>query len=562
MLGAAVKADSIASLVVDVRVQLLVTIFPKLSKDLIHGLSTGKFINSTPLMNKEGCKIPLIFNDLFISIFDTNGFLRSNINYEAVATLRQLLELCYKFEVPFTEEQELVAHQKFIDVDKSVKTESFPSSIFRARYEFQRLLPIGVGTVIPRHSNGKTNTKGIDNMSKRSTWRFNTKLYESYSAVFPHISLFSKSVMPTSSKLAVVPKDSRGPRSICMEPHERMYVQQGYMHVLYDHIENVSPAKGYINFTDQEINRKLAYTSSIDGAYATIDLKDASDMVSNTLLQKLCSGSEWDEIFQSTRSSTTSTLHGTIELKKFAPMGSALCFPVEAMVFYAIARTVTDEVYVYGDDIIVPTCSAREVMSALEGYGLVVNRDKSFMHGSFRESCGAYYHNGHDISIVQCKSLEPLSLIQFVNDMYARYNNELLHENLTDWLESYLGYILPRSDKSCCPPGFIRGKVYLNDVFFRQRFNKDLQYKEIRVLQPGTVPIESDVSDDLLYHDALVSMTPYLSLEERDFCRVVNSFLNKRYNGFGAIQFRMASTFVKTKKKLKFTWVSPYAYKA
>jgi len=59
-------------------------------------------------------------------------------------------------------------------------------------------------------------------------------------------------------------------------------------------------------------------------------------------------------------------------------MGSATTFPIEAFCFWAIAasciaekrgmdlREATALVYVYGDDIIVPTDLAEDVMAALE----------------------------------------------------------------------------------------------------------------------------------------------------------------------------------------------------
>jgi hypothetical protein len=125
-----------------------------------------------------------------------------------------------------------------------------------------------------------------------------------------------------------------------------------------------------------------------------------------------------------TRKVDISELGVTIELSKFASMGSALCFPMEAMVFLAVVfvgiekaldRPVTmkdvkslhGSVRVYGDDIIVPTDYARDVVAALEAFGFKVNTNKSFWTGLFRESCGAEYYQGVDVSVVRMRRLFP-----------------------------------------------------------------------------------------------------------------------------------------------------------
>jgi len=107
-------------------------------------------------------------------------------------------------------------------------------------------------------------------------------------------------------------------------------------------------------------------------------------------------------------------------------MGSALCFPIEAMVFTtviflgiqnALRRPLTKkdiksfkgQVRVYGDDIIVPVVYVADVVRALESFGFRVNTSKSFWTGKFRESCGKEYYDGEDVSIVRVRSLLPTS---------------------------------------------------------------------------------------------------------------------------------------------------------
>lgn len=138
--------------------------------------------------------------------------------------------------------------------------------------------------------------------------------------------------------------------------------------------------------------------------------------------------------------------HGVITLTKFASMGSALCFPIEAMVFLTavyvgieqeLNRHITRKdvlslagsVRVYGDDIIVPAEYVRSVIRVLESLGFKVNNDKSFWNGKFRESCGGDYYAGEDVTPVRVRRLFPLSrddvnevesLVALRNHMYFR----------------------------------------------------------------------------------------------------------------------------------------------
>jgi len=105
-------------------------------------------------------------------------------------------------------------------------------------------------------------------------------------------------------------------------------------------------------------------------------------------------------------------------------MGSALTFPIEAMVFATIIflgiesdlntqlNHSTIDLYrgrvrVYGDDIIVPVEHVRSVVGLLETFGFRVNLGKSFWTGKFRESCGKEYYDGEDVSIVRVRTLLP-----------------------------------------------------------------------------------------------------------------------------------------------------------
>jgi hypothetical protein len=232
-----------------------------------------------------------------------------------------------------------------------------------------------------------------------------------------------------TAKVVAVPKDSRGYRLISCEPLEVQWVQQGLGKKMMTHLESHWKTKGFVNFTDQNVNRLLALRGStgyrgfyhprtgktVPGsseAWATLDMKDASDRVSLNLVK---------EIFRlkpgllsaliATRSTRTTLPDGrTIELKKFAPMGSCLCFPVEAFVFWTLCvgilvvhgglspKKARKSVYVYGDDIIVARQHCHWLLRFLESFELKFNISKCCTEGFFRESCGCDAYQGVDVT--------------------------------------------------------------------------------------------------------------------------------------------------------------------
>jgi len=206
------------------------------------------------------------------------------------------------------------------------------------------------------------------------------------------------------------------------------YTQQALMEILVDRLERYRPTMGRVNFTDQTVNQSMALKSSVNGRYATIDLKDASDRVSARLVgEMLSSQPTFRELVFATRSLRADVPgHGIHPISRFASMGSALCFPIEAMVFYTIVvsaihragrlpftrrglERASSGVRVYGDDIIVPVEYVPAVISELEWFNLRVNTNKSFYSGKFRESCGLDAFNGVPVTPVYARRLLPQS---------------------------------------------------------------------------------------------------------------------------------------------------------
>jgi hypothetical protein len=242
------------------------------------------------------------------------------------------------------------------------------------------------------------------------------------------------------AKLIAVPKDSRGPRLICVHPAEAIWLQQGLRRELERTItlHRSSPGpwpRGRIWFDDQSVNGRIALKSSLTRRYATLDMKEASDRISDVLLQVLfgrkykyfgcCRAQE----FIIPSSGGFANIRGM--MNSYAPMGNATTFPVQSLVFWSICVASMQyhgfhqpgAVFVFGDDIIIPTECAQIVINDLESFGLLVNRSKSFWQGGFRESCGVDAFNGVDVTPVRWKTTldaEHLSGMQSLSDLAMR----------------------------------------------------------------------------------------------------------------------------------------------
>lgn len=241
------------------------------------------------------------------------------------------------------------------------------------------------------------------------------------------------------SELRFVPKDMRKSRSMCMEPNSFMYFQQLVKNQLYEAI-TAGPLRGRIPLYDQGVNRRLAIYGSETNRVDTIDLSAASDSVHVDLVRAIFPR-KWLYYLLATRTHKVRVPDGTVvEVLKFAPMGSALCFPVQSLIFTTVViynmmtkagwiRSMADKVNqgsvkkflryhvasgplsnedsrsdfeafsVFGDDIICDSKVTDDVTDVLTSLGFVVNTSKSFIGlQASRESCGVFANRGNDVT--------------------------------------------------------------------------------------------------------------------------------------------------------------------
>jgi hypothetical protein len=212
-------------------------------------------------------------------------------------------------------------------------------------------------------------------------------------------------------EVVFVPKSVLTWRTISMEPSTLQYFQQGVWGCLDRHMSTHSCISEHVSIHDQSVNRRLASIGSANqGSYATLDLSAASDLVSWELVRHVFRGTPLLAACYATRSRFALLPSGVrIPMKKFAPMGSALCFPIECLIFAAICEYVVRDhgwidkersYSVYGDDIVIAGELAISCQYILGKCGFKLNVPKSYFHYNipFRESCGGEYYAGVDVT--------------------------------------------------------------------------------------------------------------------------------------------------------------------
>jgi hypothetical protein len=424
------------------------TSLPMLDKALIHGLGSGAFVCPSGYKRmtikavrgrEKPSALPYVFYDLFKKVFGDNGELLDNASPGAIAALRQLTGFAYKTKLPYKSEDEARVTSGFVETDAELSAYQFDGDPFTSRMQFY------VEKIFTGYDRSESNRNGPGvtadtefkakleavipatdfTFSRVPSYFFNGNDQFERSdrePVWDHQSLFQQ---PFRAKVLLVPKDSRGPRLISAEPCLQQFMQQGIKDYFVRVLENHPLTKGAVNFADQTINQTVAQLGSLDQSWSTLDLKEASDRISNDLVIKLFQNiPDLLEDLQGTRTSRTILPNGKIlKMNKFAPMGSAMCFPMLATVVYLSTfvclelcgvppSKISEYIRVYGDDIAIRTEYSSVITAALEHVGLKVNIDKSFRNSRFCESCGVDAFDGHDVTPVRLREWIPTTKIE------------------------------------------------------------------------------------------------------------------------------------------------------
>jgi len=411
---------------------------PTLDDALLKGLANGRLERCDFMGFKPFCRrgsLPALLSGFFRRIFHDDGALRAEPDVCAIFAIRQVTRLFKKVELPCSEQRIKAAYERYISNDSEVDwrchRNPYNSVLFDSvagylwaelemlsgrLYRFPGIF--GPGATAERVNRNERYT--IKQWPERAEKSFPSSFFASHREDFGSCDTISYLPVEKEQPVRVVqvPKTLKTPRTISVEPSYMMLMQQSIAKPLMVYLESQRFGFQSIRFVDQSVNKALARQGSLDGSLATIDLKDASDMVDLDLVRRIFGGPcpTFLQLIEDCRSTKALLPDGThLPLRKFASMGSALCFPVEAMVFFTIImyalveksgkvpsrrllRQLAKDVAVYGDDIIVPSSMAPVVMEKLEDFGLKVNHNKSFHTGLFRESCGGDYYAGVDIT--------------------------------------------------------------------------------------------------------------------------------------------------------------------
>lgn len=310
------------------------------------------------------------------------------------------------------------------------------------------------------------------------------------------------------SRLTTVPKNEDTVRTIAIEPSGNMCLQLA----AGSYLEGALRKIGLDIRSQQPKNKALACRGSLDGSLATVDLKSASDMISIDLVRKLMP-KDWFDLLSCLRSPEIELPSGEhVELNMISTMGNGFTFPLMTLLIVALiygyraGKPGTPNLYidwrdtaVFGDDIIVPVHEYHDICDVLTSAGLVVNHDKSYCEGPFRESCGGDYHVGADVTPFYVKSLASDS------DVYIAMNQ------LVKWCARHKLFLHATSRLLL---GFVSGKIHLVPLWCNPNQGLLTIYGPRRYTYLSVVPSRKRLNNDAL--KMTLAVGGYISESESD----------------------------------------------
>nr|UJQ85527.1 MAG: hypothetical protein 3 [Leviviridae sp.] len=285
------------------------------------------------------------------------------------------------------------------------------------------------------------------------------------------------SIHEPPSRLLAVPKTAKGPRLIAAEPTAHQWCQQFIKRFLEERLIGLF-GTNFVSFKNQGLSQELVSIASLDRSLATVDLSSASDRLTCWVVERAFRRNQ--TLLRALHATRTRWTMDRVEKhsppnyfvsKKFASQGTAVTFPIQSIIFLIIALTasgfcakrpedffcngrfysplarMSNKVRVFGDDIIVPKHGYERLCRLLHLLGLKVNQDKSFVKGSFRESCGMDAFKGYNVTPVKTKCIVATgpqsrqSLIDYANNLHQVglwHAAEVVESMLPGWVRKNL----------------------------------------------------------------------------------------------------------------------------
>lgn len=566
---------------------------PRLGKAFDKALSGDTPLDASKLgfPTLPNSQLPRFLGELFQSVLHPDGTVLQDPCAKCVGTLRLILYYLYKYETKYSEDQEHAVINRFekteddlrqvsadlctlqVSVEATMlsrrrrcKASDRETIVREARILLSRVFSgLDLKDITPRHGPGVVATKQQlwekyewSNVSDRITKEFPLDAF--FYASLGHFCDEVRNVnnitnFDLPAKVILVPKDSRGPRLISCEPVDFQWIQQGVSRRIVEHVESINLTKFNVFFTNQQPNRIGALLGSRSGRYATLDLNEASDRVSVSLVHLLFPSHVFDVLSACRTSSTVLPNGKVLPLQKFAPMGSALCFPILALTVWSILTAAApdadtrERILVYGDDVIVPTHYALNAMEQLEAFGLKVNRDKSCIRGLFRESCGMDAFQGVCVTPVRIRTVwssepSPEALTSWVSYANSFWERGLYHtyDYIVGLLNRVYGSIPSKDLGLTSSPSLYERPEYMVPLKTKPNRNlQRLQYKVWTVKAPVISHemngwsmllrffVESGASKPSIHHHAAGSWETSSPFSVRSYTRRRSSMLVRRW---------------------------------
>lgn len=197
-------------------------------------------------------------------------------------------------------------------------------------------------------------------------------------------------------------------RIIVLEPDFNGYLQKGLGRCFREKLAIPSRwCRNGMNLnTSGDLNCELAKAGSADGHVATVDGEQASDSITISACEFYLP-TDWFDLCMLLRSPYVVLPSGKLHrLQMMSGMGNGFTFELESAIFYAIGLACSERsdipfasefVSIHGDDLIVPFDVFDYVHLVYQKTGVVINTEKSFFEGPFRESCGGHFYNGQSV---------------------------------------------------------------------------------------------------------------------------------------------------------------------
>lgn len=566
--------------------QSFITItLPSFAKDfercLEQGYADSQLFRSFSKL-RTSPSIPRFLSGMMTRVFESCGALRKSPCLASIDGIRQICLAFNKLKMECNDARKAQAIRNFISCEIDVR--SFRPDLWPHLGLFDRVVRLAFGSMlhslesqlqrtelVPKHGPGAVFERlTTEDKYRRKVW--SRRLDRSFPPVdflYTNAEDFLQSedgrALSYSEdidhvRVIFVPKTMKTPRVIAIEPTYNQYCQQAIARPMMAGIESDKLLGQAIHFTDSSFNGRAALESSLTRTHATLDMSEASDRVSARLAYRFVR--DYPDLARAIFSCRTKYAllpnMETIPLAKFASMGSALCFPMESCMFYimtimgllrarslsATARNIaslTREIHVFGDDLIVPVDAVDSVVDTLHSAAFKVNQKKSFSSGCFRESCGVDAYMGVNVTPVYIRQLPPrrrrdakkiLSYVASANLFYKKgYWNTARY--MRSLLESLTGSLPHTRDESTC-----LGWYSFLGTYSAERWNRFLHRWEIL----GLVPKVTKVEDSLDGYDRLLE-------------RFLNS--SEQLSLFSEPQ-KYSSSVIRDSVRLKRTWNTPF----